>query len=126
MKSLFLLLALSLGLSACTSLKPGCIIEDKLTEVATNTITEKLQCVGKSAIQADMKALVGGLGMCKAQQTGMVADAVCPLLVSTVVMKLKTMAIPSEWQCSAVDAKVFLTEHLTNACKMIPVSDFQK
>lgn len=117
------LLAFLLLLSGCTSLKPGCLIQDKLAGLSTDVVVSKLQCKNVFAVRADMDKIVAGIGMCK---TGPIADAVCPMLVGTVVDKLASSAIPAEWQCSALDAKALVKEALSDACKLIPVSQFTK
>lgn len=110
-----------LMLAGCTSLKPGCIIQDKLSALSTDVVASKLQCANKFAVKADMDKIVAGIGMCK---TGPIADAVCPMLVGTVVDKLASTAIPAEWQCTATDAKALVKGALSDACKLIPVSQY--
>lgn len=116
------LVVLFLSMSACTALKPGCIIQDKLSTVAVDVIVSKLECKNAFAVKMDIDALVKNLGMCK---TGQIADIVCPSLVDSVVNKLVSAAIPAEWQCSAEGAKGLVREGLLAACKQIPVSEWK-
>lgn len=116
------LLLLSLVMTSCSSLKPGCLISDKLSSVATDVIVSKLECKSPFAVKADMDALVKGLGLCK---TGQIADLVCPSLVDSVVDKVVAGVVPSTWQCSAVGAKDLVKDALTQACKAIPVSEWK-
>lgn len=126
MRLTLILPLLLLGLfSGCTALKPGCFIQDKLSAVATDVVVSKLQCMNSFAVKADMDALVKVLGVCKeTKKTGPIADAVCPLVVDSVVNKLIGAAIPAEWQCSAENAKATVRAALSYACKQIPVSQW--
>lgn len=119
---LILMLVLAVAFTGCSSLKPGCFIQDKLSAVATDIVASKLQCANAFAVKADMDQLVSKIGLCKESQTGPIADAVCPLLVNTVVDKISGAAIPAEWGCTATDAKAAVKDALTSACKMIPVN----
>lgn len=121
MKLIFALIV-PLLLSNCSSLKPGCLIQDKLSAVATDVIVSKLQCANSFAVKIDMDALVKGMGLCK---TGQIADLVCPSLVESVVNKLASAAIPQEWGCTATDAKALVKDTLLGVCKQIPVSQWQ-
>lgn len=123
MRLVILALIIPLLFSSCTSLKPGCVIQDKLAVVATDVIVSKLQCANSFAVKNDMDALVKNLGLCK---TGQLADIMCPLLVDSVVNKLASSAIPAEWGCTATDAKVLVKDALTSACKLIPVSEWKQ
>lgn len=116
--SLFLL---ALALASCTAFKPGCIIQNKMVDVATNVVTSKLECKNSAAVKADMEALVENLGLCKSAQTGTIADVLCPPVVSAVVTKVASV-VPSAWDCSATAAKATLAAALTSACRQIPVS----
>lgn len=122
MNALLSLLLVVLTLTSCTSLKPGCIIQDKLAGIAADVVASKLQCANPAAVQADMKELVKGFGLCK---TGPIADVVCPMLVDSVVNKVVVGVIPASWNCSAMDAKALVKDALTSACKQIPVSQWK-
>lgn len=115
-------LSLLLLVGGCTSLKPGCIIKDKLSAIATDVIVSKLQCSNSFAVKLDMDKLVEGIGLCK---TGQIADLVCPSLVDSVVNKIAAAALPEEWKCSAQDAKALVKDALLSACRQIPVSEWQ-
>lgn len=126
MKKLLLLLLLAVPLfafstpaEAFSSKKIGCVIQDKLAAVATDAVVNKLQCENRFAVNTDMVKLVSNLGLCK---TGVIADVVCPPLVSAVVDKLN-LAVPGEWGCSATSAKLLVGAALTELCRKIPVSD---
>lgn len=118
-----LLILGTVAITGCNS--PGCIVEGKLVEVATNVTATKLQCRNTKAVQASMQSLVGNLALCKKADSiqGPLADAFCPLLTSAVVEFVASKGIPAEWDCSATDAKAFLKDALSSACKQIPVSN---
>lgn len=128
MRPILALLALAFIAVGCSSLKDKLCnaATEKAAAVAADVITDKLQCANKFAVKADMDALVKGIGICKAktssepEETGMIADLVCPALVKGVTSKLAG-ALPAEWACSATDAKETLGAFLEAACKKIPV-----
>ena len=118
----FLILG-TFAITGCNT--PGCLVEGKLVEVATNVTATKLQCRNTKAVQASMQSLVGNLGLCKKADgmTGPLADTFCPILTNAVVEFVASKGIPAEWDCTATDAKAALKEALTSACKQIPVSN---
>jgi hypothetical protein len=127
MKNAVVVLLAVLALSACSTLKPGCLIEPKLEALASDVVSSKLQCENKFAVQQDVSALVKSIGLCKLVQgapkkTGPIADAVCPLAVDQVVEKLASVAVPLEWKCSLSDVKLFVKPALTDLCKKLPVA----
>lgn len=121
MRYLSLVLVPFILLTGCT-FKPGCIIQDKMVDIASNAIVDKLQCMNRNAVAADMKNLVSGIGLCKQVETGVIADTICPVLSAAVVLKITNAAIPAEWGCLATDARARAIEALTSACKQLPVS----
>jgi hypothetical protein len=130
MKSILVVLAALVLTSACSSLKPGCLIEPKLAALASDVVASKLQCENKFAVQMDVTDLVKGIGLCKLvkdapKPTGPIADAVCPLAVNEVVEKLASVAVPAEWKCSLTDVKGVVKPALTELCKKLPVSHHQ-
>lgn len=124
MKKLIALLPLLLLAVSCSSLKPACILEDKLAALASDVVASKLQCENKFAVQLDVTAAVKSVGLCKEspKPTGPIADAVCPLAVNSVVDKLVGFAVPAEWKCSLSDVKGLVKPVLTDLCKKLPVS----
>lgn len=119
-----ILLAGMAMLVACCTLKPGCIIQDKVVQIATSTVATTLQCSNTTAIQNDLTGLISGLGLCKSSATaptGPIADYLCPLAVNSVLSYLASSTIPSTWGCTASNAKATLSDALMAACKKIPV-----
>lgn len=119
---LILALLLMIGFVGCSSMKPGCLIQDKLSAVATDVVVSKLQCKNAFAVKADMDELVKNIGLCK---TGPIADSLCPMVADQVVDKLTSAVLPAEWMCSAADAKDLVKGALLSACKQIPVSQWK-
>lgn len=115
---------LCVSLTACSFFKqPGCFIQDQAVNLAADVVASTLECSGKEAIKTDLTEVIGKLGLCKASyETGALADAMCPLVVSAVVGFTKEKVIPSAWQCSAAGATGKLSDALLSACKAIPVS----
>lgn len=121
---LWLVPALLLSLFLVTACpKPGCLVEEKLITIATDTVSDKLQCRNKAEVQKDLGAIIKGLGLCKSAQTGPIADIVCPVMVKSVVDKLVGATVPATWQCSAENAKATIIPFLTEACRKLPVSE---
>lgn len=118
------LYALLFSLVSCTSIKPGCMVQDKFSAIATDVVVSKLQCANPFAVKLDMDGLVKNLGLCKDQKTGQMADAICPFAVPAVVDKIAGTAIPAAWQCSAQNAKATLSTSLMSACKSLPVNQW--
>lgn len=118
----FLTLALALALNACSSLKPGCFLQEQAASVAADVVSTQLQCANYTAVKADLADAFKSLGLCKTQQTGPIADAVCPMLVGKVVEFVTVNSIPEKWECSATNAQAKLASALTSACKKIPVA----
>lgn len=117
-----ILIALPLLMAtACTSLKPGCIIEDKIVAAASDAVATHLQCANKFSVHQDISGLVKSLGLCKSQ-TGPIADTLCPIVSKEIVDKVVATAVPATWQCSALNAKATLGTALTNACRLLPLS----
>lgn len=123
-QALYMNIFLILGaviVTGCNS--PGCLVEGKIVEVATNVTASKLQCKNVAAVENSMKNLVENLKLCtSAQKTGPIADTFCPLITNAVVEFIAAKGIPAEWECSAINAKTLLKDALTSACKQIPVS----
>ncbi len=118
------LLVVTAMLVACCTLKPGCVIQDQVVKVATNTIASTLQCTHTAQISTDLTATISGLGLCSSSATaptGPIADYLCPLAVNSVLSYLASNTIPSTWGCTASNAKATLADALTVACKKIPV-----
>jgi hypothetical protein len=120
MRFVILTALLGIAMAGCNSLNPGCIIQNRVTDVAASTIAVKLQCSNPDAVLASVKELVAPIGLCK-QETGIIADSFCPLLVGTLVA-FSTKPIPASWGCTAEDAKATLSAALLEACRKIPVS----
>jgi hypothetical protein len=118
-KLIFLVAAMLLA--SCAALKPGCIIEDKVTALAADALVKGLECENAFAVHQDVKAGIDSLGLCK---TGPIADVVCPHVSSAVVEKL-ALVVPAEWKCKAVNAKEKAKQLFTSACKLIPVSQWK-
>lgn len=121
MKSVSILLIAVLLVSGCSWFKPGCFIQDQAVSISTQVVVEQLQCANPEAVQADLKKIISGIGLCKEVQTGPIAETMCPGLSSEVVKFIASKAIPSEWACSAQEAKDKLANALNDACKKIPV-----
>lgn len=118
LKSVVTFLFLALFMVSCSSLKPGCILEDKGSALAADAIVKGLECENSFAVQLDVKSWVDVLGLCK---TGPIADLVCPHAGEALVNKLAT-GIPAEWKCKATNAKAKAKELFVSACRLIPVS----
>lgn len=106
----------------CNSLSPGCIIEDKVVAAASSAIVTNLSCTNAAQITSDLEAVIAPLNLCKTP-TGSVANAFCPLVVSTVV-NLAASKVPAAWGCSAVGSvgAASLDAALLTACEALPVS----
>jgi hypothetical protein len=115
----FCALALLLVSVSCCSFKPGCIIQDKVTQVATDAIVANLQCANPAAVKASMVSVLAPLNLCT-PNTGPLGDLICPS-VAGAAANLIGNAIPSQWQCTGAMAKAALSGALLQACKQIPV-----
>lgn len=114
---------LVLAVSACSFFKkPGCFIQEQIVTVATDAVASTLECSGREAIRTDLTEVVSKVGLCSQAPTGNIADAVCPMAVGAILQFVSDKAIPQTWECKATNARAFLSEKLTDACKKIPVS----
>ncbi len=120
MKFLLSTIALTLFLSGCAGLKPGCIVKDRVAAAATSAIVEKLECANSFAVKTDVDRFIESLGICKSA-TGPIADGFCPLACSSVVDFVAKNAIPKSWECSAKLVKADLYAFMLSKCKLIPV-----
>lgn len=116
-----ILALLPLLLLASCKLKPGCIVEEKVTNTVATALTNQLQCKRGDLVQKDVLAMVQKLGLCKqTPPTGPIADFVCPMLSKWAVDNLVNMSIPTSWECSVENAKAKALEVVTTACKKLP------
>lgn len=118
--SVLFLLVFSLSLtSGCAALKPGCLISEKASAVATDAIVSALECDNMFAVKSDMDELFKeDLGLCK---TGPIANAVCPMMSKTVLDFVAQNGIPRTWSCSASVLKERFGTLLTETCRKLPV-----
>lgn len=110
--------------TSCTSLKPGCIVQDKIAAVATDFLVTQLECSNSFAVKVDVDKKVSALGLCK-QQTGDIANMMCPLVAGEIVEGVAGVVVPAGWGCKATKAKDVLKSGLEAVCKQIPVSQWQ-
>lgn len=127
MKNLFALSAVLLAVSCCSiKEKLGCLAQDKMVEISSSVIVDKLQCKSPAQVKISMNAIFSKLNLCTQpaeQQTGLIGDLVCPKAADAVVNYIADGAIPAEWQCSASDAKAQLKDAFLQGCKkLVPVS----
>ena len=107
-------------MSACSTLKPGCIVQNQGTAVVTGVIVAQLQCSNVAVVQADVLAAFEKLNLCPAAKTGPIADSICPAVTQMAVGFLADQAIPASWGCSAANAKAALASAVEAACKKLP------
>lgn len=112
--SLFLIM----GVSACTSLKPGCIAEDKIVEIGTSAIVIGGECEGQDAVKKWVKSGVDKVGLCP--NTGPIANAVCPSIAKSLVAELASVP-PADWKCKLTNFKATAQGLIETGCKLIPV-----
>lgn len=103
---------------------PGCLVQEKLVDAATQVVVEKLECDAFTAVREDVTSAISKVGLCKdgTQQTGAIADLACPLVADQVVDKAFSAGVPERWHCKATSAKATVKDLLVAACKKIPVS----
>ena len=107
----------------CSSIKPGCIAEEKIVDVGTSGFVVGLECDEPDAVRADVKAWVDSIGLCKeVKQTGPIADVVCPIAAKALVEKLGSLP-PAHWKCKATNAKAKAQMLIETSCKLIPVKE---
>jgi hypothetical protein len=115
---LFLATFTILVTAGCASLKPACIIKDKVVAAVTTGIVTKLECANSFAVKADVDRVIESLGVCK---TGPIAEGLCPLACKTVVDALFTNVVPKEWACKSTAAKATVYAAALEKCLLIPV-----
>ena len=120
MNSLILaLMLLAAVISGCKS--PGCLLEEKVAFSVSGAISTQLQCKNSDQVHKDITAALSKLALCKKpQQTGAVADFVCPMVSQWAVEQMKGIVIPGSWGCSATIAKDKLSSLITEACRKAP------
>lgn len=120
-----MLLGLGLfGLAACNT--PGCLVQDKLSEVGANFFASVGECSEGALLKADFEAnVVSHFGLCAASESGVpagvLADSLCPTIAVSAVTWAKSL-VPSKYGCKLSNLGSFSVEKLTALCKMIPVS----
>jgi hypothetical protein len=112
-----ILFLLPLFLTACPSTSPVCTLQKTVATKFSEAIATNLQCAKVDVIDADLNKALEPLKLCQAQQTGVVADIVCPTMVD-LATNGGTMALPSTWECKGVTPD--LKAMLTDLCKKIP------
>jgi hypothetical protein len=59
------------------------------------------------------------MNICPVAKQGPIADTLCPA-VSQFAAQFASNLVPSNWQCSSLDAKAALQAAILNACTKIP------
>ena len=110
-----------IALTACSTIT--CRLKDRAVGQLAAATAEFLECDNKASIIADFDKAAQALGICKAKQTGPIADAVCKPIVDTVVNDFVGNVPPKAWACKATKAKEQLSSFLVEQCKRLPVEE---
>jgi len=124
------LLLLPLVLLACTKepSKPnpiqdiGCAVGKGIALGVSNEIATQLNCKNTPAIQATLVLGLQKVKVCSgSKDLAMlsIGSDICTNLASVVISGLVGGVIPSEWECSAVDAQAKLSEVVKKSCSKL-------
>ena len=121
MKKLVLTLICSVVLATGCTQKPGCVIQDTLSNTLSPVIANGLQCSNPEAVKASIVGVIQKTGMCT-QQAETVAglpsfgQEACKFVGGLVLSQVAAQAIPAEWGCTAANAKEKLAALIAEGC----------
>lgn len=122
--SQFLVLVLTVALTACSMFTPLCFAQKRFVAVAASKAAEFGKCKRPSLIERDFNAVLSKVTSCKVQQTavetGMIADIVCPPL-SGFIGAFAGSKVPAEYQCDPSMTAEAFAKAFEFACRQIPV-----
>lgn len=103
-------------LSGC-KLTPGCIIEDKVTQVISKALVNGLNCQNASAVYQDVLNSLEFMGLCDENHPKPMGS-VCVVLAEVAVNQL-TKLIPKKWDCDPAAATMGLKAAVSAACSTV-------
>lgn len=101
----------------------GCSIENTVVTGVAPVIASQLQCSNESAIEADLKNIVGKLNICKQSLDNSgklkLPGPICSMMADLVINGVASVSIPASWGCTAANAKTLLKNVVVTACQNI-------
>lgn len=115
-------------LQSCTTV--GCLAVNESASIATNFVSNALECSNTDQLDADITALLSkSTGICmshknKSVMRGPIANMICPEMSSVVVgfVLAQGSNFLTKYGCTAANVSAFSQNELTAFCEQLPLT----